>query len=61
MARAMLPAFAIIAACQPATSALAAAEPPASPAPGLSTRVAFSDYGPLSASSEIMRRLLSPL
>jgi predicted esterase len=57
MARAMLPALAIVAACQPA----AAADPPAWPAPGLTTRVTFSDYGPLSASSEIMRRLLSPL
>ena len=56
--RAMLPALAAAAACVRGASTDAAPEPAAPPAVG---RVAFSEYSPLSTSSEVMRRLLSPL
>jgi len=56
--RAMLPALAAAAACVRGASNDAAPEPPAPPAVG---QVAFSEYSPLSTSSEVMRRLLSPL
>jgi Esterase PHB depolymerase len=39
----------------------AAPEAAATPAVGLQTQLQFSDYSPLSASAEILRRLLSPL
>jgi hypothetical protein len=54
----MLPALAAAAACVRGASTDAAPEPAAPPAVG---RVAFSEYSPLSTSSEVMRRLLSPL
>jgi predicted esterase len=60
-ARAALPALALAALFAPAAPTSAADEP-VLPAPtGLKTQVEFSDYSPLSASTEVMRRLLSPL
>jgi len=59
--RAMLSALSAAAACVRGASTDAATEPPAPPAVGLRTQVAFSEYSPLSTSSEVMRRLLSPL
>jgi dienelactone hydrolase len=59
--RAMLPALVAAAACVRGASTDAASEPPAAPAVGLQTQVAFSEYSPLSTSSEVVRRLLSPL
>lgn len=61
MARAMLAALAAVAACEPAAAAAAAPDFPVPAAVGLQTQATFSDYGPLSATTEIMRRLLSPL
>lgn len=40
---------------------MAAPELAAPPAVGLQSQTSFSDYGPLSATREIMRRLMSPL
>jgi dienelactone hydrolase len=57
----MLPALAAAAACVRGASTDAAPEPPAPAAVGVKTQVAFSEYSPFSTSSEIMRRLLSPL
>jgi dienelactone hydrolase len=57
----MLTALLAAAACVRWTSTDAAPQPPAPPAVGLRTQVAFSEYSPLSTSSEVMRRLLSPL
>ena len=59
--RVMLPALAAIAAGAPGALTVAAPDLATPPAVGLQTQVAFSDYSPLSASTEIMRRLLSPL
>jgi len=58
--RAMLPALAAAAACVRGASTDAAPERPP-PTVGLKTQVAFSEYSPLSTSSEVVRRLLSPL
>ncbi len=59
--RATLSALAAIGASTPAAPAGAAPDSSTPPAAGLQTEVVFSDYSPLSASAEIMRRLLSPL
>lgn len=57
-AAAALAAIGLVA--QPAP-AFAAPDTPTRPAAGLENQVVFSDYSPLSASAEVMRRLLSPL
>lgn len=59
--RAMLPAVAAAAACARGAWTHAADQSAAPPAVGLQTQVAFSEYSPLSTSSEMMRRLLTPL
>ena len=61
MARAMLPALAFIAPCGCEPLIAAPAEPATPAAVGLQTEVVFSEYSPLSASSEVVRRLLTPL
>jgi poly(3-hydroxybutyrate) depolymerase len=55
-ARAVTPATALA-----AVLAAAAAPAAATPATGLQQDVVFTDYSPLSASTELVRRLLSPL
>lgn len=57
----MLPAVAVAAALLPGARADVIADAAGPPATGLQAQVEFSDYSPLSASAEIMRRLLSPL
>lgn len=57
----MLPAVAALAACVPGTPAAGTPDLSTPPAVGLQTQVVFSDYSPLSASAEVVRRLLSPL
>lgn len=59
--RARLSALAVVAALAPGVPLCAAPAAAAPTATGLRSRVEFSDYSPLSASGEIMRRLLSPL
>lgn len=59
--RATLPALAAIGALASAAPAVPAPDSSPPPAVGLRTQVVFSDYSPLSASAELMRRLLSPL
>ena len=58
--RATLPAL-VAAACAPAAPLAGAAGLATPPAVGLQAQAAFSDYSPLSASAEIVRRLMSPL
>jgi pimeloyl-ACP methyl ester carboxylesterase len=58
--RAMLPAVAAIGVLAPGAAADTGAVP-ATPALGLQTQLQFHAYSPLSASAEIVRRLLSPL
>jgi len=60
-ARATLPALAAIGTFAPGALAVAAPATSTPPAVGLESQAVFSDYSPLSASAEIMRRLLSPL